>query len=100
MNLESQLTKHFHGDSSYTHQGGGTSKKVLIAAVCLTLGYALVEAVGGFLSNSLALISDAGHMVTDSASLLFALAANLLQLESIHSVWPRSKYWPRSSMRL
>lgn len=78
MNLESQLTKHFHGDSSYTHQGGGTSKKVLIAAVCLTLGYALVEAVGGFLSNSLALISDAGHMVTDSASLLFVLAANLL----------------------
>ena len=53
-------------------------KKVLIASVCLTLGYAVIEVIGGFLSNSLALLSDAGHMVTDSASLFFALLANVL----------------------
>lgn len=62
-NLEEQLTRHHEGDSDYTHQGTGSSKKVLIAAVCLTLGYAVIEVIGGFLSNSLALLSDAGHMV-------------------------------------
>lgn len=77
-NLEKELTSHREGDSEYTHQGTSSSKKVLIAAVCLTLGYAVVEVVGGFLSNSLALLSDAGHMVTDSASLFFALLANVL----------------------
>ena len=77
-NLEKQLTRHHEGDSDYTHQGTGSSKKVLIASVCLTLGYAVIEVIGGFLSNSLALLSDAGHMVTDSASLFFALLANVL----------------------
>ena len=38
----------------------------------------MIEVIGGFLSNSLALLSDAGHMVTDSASLFFALLANVL----------------------
>ena len=73
-NLEKQLTRHHEGDSDYTHQGTGSSKKVLIASVCLTLGYAVIEVIGGFLSNSLALLSDAGHMVTDSASLFLCTA--------------------------
>lgn len=77
-NLEKELTKHLAGDSEYTHQGSGSSRKVLLVAVGLTLGYAVIEVVGGFLSNSLALLSDAGHMVTDSASLFFALLANYL----------------------
>lgn len=47
-------------------------------AVVLTFGYALVELVGGLWSGSLALIADAGHMATDSAALLFALAATLV----------------------
>ena len=45
-------------------------------AVALTLGYAIVEAAGGWWAGSLALLADAGHMVTDGASLaLAALAA-------------------------
>ena len=60
-NLEKQLTRHHEGDSDYTHQGTGSSKKVLIASVCLTLGYAVIEVIGGFLSNSLALLSDAHY---------------------------------------
>ena len=47
-------------------------------AVVLTFGYALVELIGGLWSGSLALIADAGHMVTDSAALLFAFAASLI----------------------
>ncbi|VTR33905.1 Zinc transporter zitB [Serratia fonticola] len=35
----------------------------------------VVEAIGGLLSGSLALLADAGHMLTDSAALLVALMA-------------------------
>lgn len=41
----------------------------------MTVGYALVQAVGGWISGSLALIADAGHMVSDAAALLLALIA-------------------------
>ncbi len=52
------------------------SRRLLTLAVGLTLGYAIVEAAGGWLSGSLALLSDAGHMLTDSTALgLAALAA-------------------------
>jgi len=48
----------------------------LNAAVALTLGYALIEALGGWWSGSLALLADAGHMAGDGAALgLAALAA-------------------------
>jgi len=47
-------------------------------AVVLTLGFAAVELVGGLLSGSLALLSDATHMLTDSLSLIVALAAQFL----------------------
>ena len=41
----------------------------------MTVGYAGVQAVGGWFSGSLALIADAGHMVSDAAALLLALIA-------------------------
>jgi len=41
-------------------------------ALALTFGFAVVETIGGFWSGSLALISDAGHMFTDSMSLALA----------------------------
>lgn len=44
----------------------------------LTLGFAVVEVVAGFWSNSLALISDAGHMVTDASALALALLAQYM----------------------
>lgn len=40
-----------------------------------TAGYAAVQAIGGWLSGSLALIADSGHMVSDAAALLLALLA-------------------------
>jgi cobalt-zinc-cadmium efflux system protein len=40
-----------------------------------TAGYAAVQAVGGWISGSLALIADSGHMVSDAAALLLALVA-------------------------
>jgi cobalt-zinc-cadmium efflux system protein len=44
-------------------------------ALLLILGFMVVEVVGGLVANSLSLLADAGHMVTDAASLALALVA-------------------------
>ena len=54
---------------------GGVRRMAL--SLALTAGLMVAEAVGGWLSGSLALLSDAGHMLTDSASLALALLAML-----------------------
>ncbi len=51
---------------------------MLVLAILLTLSFAAVEVIAGFWSNSLALISDAGHMVTDSTALGLALLAQYI----------------------
>ena len=55
-------------------QEPANDRKIMLATV-LTLGFAGVEAVVGWWSGSLALLSDAGHMVTDAAALLIAALA-------------------------
>jgi cobalt-zinc-cadmium efflux system protein len=47
----------------------------LAGVLALTLAYTVAEVVGGWLSNSLALLADAGHMMTDNAALMLALFA-------------------------
>jgi len=44
-------------------------------AALLTIGFALVEALGGWWTGSLALLSDAGHMLTDGAALVLGALA-------------------------
>ena len=63
---------HQHAHDHHHHADAGPR---LIAALLLTLGFAAVEAASGFWSGSLALLGDAGHMVTDSASLGLAAFA-------------------------
>ncbi len=53
-------------------------RRALWLALLLTAGFAIVEGVGGWLAGSLALLSDAGHMVTDVAALGMALFANAI----------------------
>ncbi len=62
-----------HHDHSH-----GTNKKVLLLSFFIITGYMIVEAIGGFVTNSLALLSDAGHMLSDSISLGIALVAFIL----------------------
>jgi len=60
---------HHHHGHAHTHHSLG-------AAAAVTIAFALVEALGGWWTGSLALVSDAGHMLTDAAALLLgALAA-------------------------
>lgn len=86
-NLEKDraFSSHGQGDSLYNHATQQVKTSVLGVAVLLTLGFSAVELIGGLLSNSLALIGDAGHMATDAASLLFALVANWLAREGADS---------------
>jgi len=72
------LHAHLDGDAEHGHYIEPRSQKALAFALTLTLLFALVEVVTGFVSNSLALISDAGHMVTDAAALGLALLAQLI----------------------
>ena len=58
-----------------SHAESGAKLHVLWVALALTAGFAIVEAIGGWLAGSLALVSDAGHMVTDAASFVVALIA-------------------------
>lgn len=64
-----------HVEHHVGHDQGG---QALFKALFFTLGFAVVEVIAGYWSGSLALLSDAGHMVTDSTALgLAALAAVL-----------------------
>lgn len=50
-------------------------RRTLGLVLALTAAFTVVEAVAGFLTNSLALLSDAGHMLTDTAALALSLFA-------------------------
>jgi len=61
--------------ASHDHGISQAPERSLKWALFLTGGFMLAEAIGGWLSNSLALISDAAHMLTDTAALAIALVA-------------------------
>jgi cobalt-zinc-cadmium efflux system protein len=75
---------HPHGGHGHerAHQegahGAGASLRRLAVSLALTAAIMLAEAVGGWLSDSLALLSDAAHMLTDAGALGLALVAALL----------------------
>ena len=64
-----------NGSHNHTHRGEERSK--LILACSLTGTMFIVEGIAGFLTNSLALLSDAGHMLTHMIALLISLGAIL-----------------------
>lgn len=67
---------HDHGDGhGHHHHGKGASKRALLISFLIITVFLIVEVFGGFLTNSLALLSDAGHMLSDSSALLLSLIA-------------------------
>lgn len=67
---------HHHHHHERPTEGGAAADRFLWWAFLLTLGFALIEAVGGWLADSLALLGDAGHMFSDMTALgLAAFAA-------------------------
>jgi cobalt-zinc-cadmium efflux system protein len=70
------VAEHHHHEHDHSHHHHATPGNALRVAAILTVAFALVEAVGGWWTGSLALLSDAGHMLTDGAALaLGAFAA-------------------------
>lgn len=66
-----------HDDHDHGHAPAvnAANERVVLIGFLLTAGFMLAEIVAGLLSGSLALIADAGHMLTDAAALLLAWAA-------------------------
>ena len=69
---------HEHRDHSLGHShnhGAGASRGRLLVALCLSSTVLVAEIVTAFLTGSLALLADAGHMLTDVVGLVIALTA-------------------------
>lgn len=76
---------HGHGQQGHDHHGhgphvhvpfvSGDPRKALLAALVLNGGFFVVEAVAGWWTGSLALLSDAAHMASDVGALVLALGA-------------------------
>jgi cobalt-zinc-cadmium efflux system protein len=67
---------HDHGSGGHAHDHiAGANAKMLGWALALTSIYLVAEVIGAFVFNSLALLSDAAHMMTDVAALAIALVA-------------------------
>ena len=62
-------------DATVASQARRGDRRRLIIALLLTTAIAIAEVVGGYLTNSLALMSDAGHMLTDICALGLSLVA-------------------------
>src|SRR5262245_54907816 len=68
-----------HTGPAHHHGPGGSAAtrhwKPLAGALALTLGFMVVEVIGGLITGSLALLADAAHMLTDAGGLALSLLA-------------------------
>lgn len=87
--------RHDHAGHSHAHAHGAGEQRLAVAAA-LTGGFMLAEVAGGVLSGSLALLADAGHMLTDLLSL--SLAWYAFRLARRPADWPRSYGFDRFSI--
>lgn len=76
----SEHHSHEHHDHS-SHAHIPQDKKILALSLAIITGFMVVEFVGGYWFNSLALMADAGHMANDSLSLFLALLALFLSAQ-------------------
>ena len=76
----SEHHSHEHHDHS-SHAHIPQDKKILALSFAIITGFMVVEFVGGYWFNSLALMADAGHMANDSLSLFLALLALFLSAQ-------------------
>jgi cobalt-zinc-cadmium efflux system protein len=66
---------HSHSHAGHSHGAGERNERRLLLAAALTTVTLVAEAAGGIISGSLALLADAGHMLTDAAALILAWLA-------------------------
>ena len=88
------MDKHDH--STHGHIDGVGNENAIGIAALLTGTFMLAEVVGGLISGSLALLADAGHMLTDFASLVLAWLA--FRLAHRPADWKRTYGFDRFSV--
>jgi cobalt-zinc-cadmium efflux system protein len=86
------LSGHSHSAHGHRHLAHGAERRdadrrALTAALVLLLGIMSVEVAAGVLSGSLALLADAGHMLTDALALGFAVVAIRIAARPAGGVW-------------
>jgi cobalt-zinc-cadmium efflux system protein len=72
---------HHHHSHNHSHSKGAHSFRILGMAIALIFIFAVIEAIGGWWTKSLALLGDAGHMGSDGIALSIALLAGWLALK-------------------
>lgn len=66
---------HGHGHTHGADPARARDRRALLAVLAITAAFAVAEVVGGLIANSLALIADAAHMISDAGSIAIALGA-------------------------
>ncbi|HET7571966.1 MAG TPA: cation diffusion facilitator family transporter [Gaiellaceae bacterium] len=79
---------HGHGDGhAHGHAGRDADRRALAIALALILAFMAAEVAAGLLSGSLALLADAGHMLSDAAALAGSLYAARVATRPARGVW-------------
>jgi cobalt-zinc-cadmium efflux system protein len=73
--VEHDHTQGPHGHAHGAHDHRSASRRALVIVLALTVGFTVVEVVGGILTGSLAVLADAGHMLSDTFAIGLALVA-------------------------
>lgn len=85
--------------AGHDHSHGSANERGLKIALAVSGTYLVVEVIGAFLTNSLALLSDAAHMLTDVAALVIALmpcaCREDLQTRDARLAITALRFWPR-----
>ena len=70
---------HNHSHGGHDHNRGGNNyNRAFVVSVALNTGFVIIEAVYSILANSIALLADAGHNLSDVLGLLLAWGATIL----------------------
>jgi len=81
-NMDHSEHKHSHnhsgGGHSHAHDFRDTNGRILFWCLLITFGFSFVEGIGGYITHSVTLKTDAVHMLTDAAGLLIAYIANVI----------------------
>ncbi|XTZ11775.1 MAG: cation transporter, partial [cyanobacterium endosymbiont of Rhopalodia inflata] len=88
---------HEHSTTSHGHDHNSTSyNRAFVLGLLLNVSFVLIELIGGFLANSVALKADAGHNLSDVLGLILAWTASLVARRQPSS---RKTYgWRKSSI--
>ena len=85
---------HDHDEQTIAPQDTRGYQRTLLFSFVIITGYMFIEAIGGWLTGSLALLSDAGHMLSDAIALGATLIAFKIGEKAAHAKRPNRNVVP------